>query len=52
MKKKLLFCILSTLCLGFSTVGLTSCQKGTKGLEFTLLEDDSGYSVTGIGTAT
>ena len=51
-RKKLLVSFISVLCLSFTAVGLTSCQKDTKGLEFTLTEDGTGYLVTGIGTAT
>ena len=50
--KKLLISFISVLCFGLLAPSITSCEKSTVGLEFSLLEDGSAYSVAGIGTAT
>ena len=46
--KRKLFSFLIALFIGFSSGVLTSCELDSTELEFALLEDGSGYSVTGI----
>ena len=46
--KRKLFSFLIALFIGFSSGVLTSCELKSEDLEFTLLEDGSGYSVTGV----
>ena len=52
--KKILFGLLSILCLTFTVTSISSCEKEsyTEGLNYKLLDDGSGYVVTGIGVAT
>ena len=44
-RKKLLVSFISVLCFGLLAPSITSCDNGTVGLEFSLLEDGSAYSV-------
>ena len=45
VRKKLVVSFIRVLCFGLLVLSITSCQKNTIGLEFTLLEDGSAYSV-------